>query len=217
MIAVLLCAPGSLDAELRQSVLYRRDVQRRWARNAAEAQGQASAKRPDIVVVDSALPGAATLVAELREDPRMQELPIVALAREELAELELIEAGASAVLRLPPSPDWDTRLFSLMKNVPVRREARVPISLHLTAEVPTAALVVNLSANGMRVLCLRRLQVGDDLHFSFHLPGRPDVIQGAAKVVRELEMNQYGIELVRVDGEGQRLIREFFETGSNAS
>jgi hypothetical protein len=104
-------------------------------------------------------------------------------------------------------------------QVPVRREPRVPIQLDLTAVVPVSipALVLNLSANGMRVLCLRRLRVGDNLQFSFLLPGHPEAIEGEAAVVRAVGEHQYGIEVTRLDEEGRRLIRRLFEPGSNAS
>jgi molecular chaperone DnaK len=208
----LLCAPESLEAELRQSVLYRRGMKRLWARSATEASDRASAERLDIVVVDSALPGAARLVAGLRETPGTSNLPIAALARDDLAELKLIQAGAHTILRLPSGPEWDDRLVSLMK-VPVRRQARVPVDLRLTAGVPIPALVLDLSAAGMRVLCLRSLRQGDQLQFSFSLPGRTDLIRGEGTVVRVEGRHQYGVELVRLEGEGQRLIREFFEPG----
>jgi len=216
MIVVLLCASESLDEELRQTVLYRHDVQRYWARDVGEARAHVTAMPPDIALVDSALPEAAGVVAALRDDPRTGKVPIVMIARGDPADEGLLEAGATVVLHLPPNREWDTRLVSLV-NAPVRREARVPINLHLTAEVPVPALVLNLSLSGMRVLCFRRLQVGDELHFSFCLPGRTEMIQGAATVVRVVGENQYGVELIQIEGEGRRLIQEFFEPGSNVS
>jgi CheY-like chemotaxis protein len=216
MIVVLLCAPDSLDTELRHSVLHRRDVQRLWAGTIAEARDRTSAEKPDIVLVDGALPDAAGLVAELRENRRTRRLPILGIARGDPTEEELLQAGVNWILRLPPDREWDNRLLGLM-NLRGRREARVSIKLDLTAGVPIPALVLNLSASGMRVLCLRRLEVGDEVHLSFRLPGRPEVIHGAARVVHVVAQNQYGVRLTRVEAEGRRLIQEFFDPGSNAS
>lgn len=220
MILALVCAPGPLDLELRDSVLYRRNVERRWARNAAQARAQAAADKPDIVVVDSMLPEAARLVAELRDDPLTRKVSIVALARGDFdpLELELIEAGANAILRLPPGPEWDDRLFRLV-HVPVRKETRLPIHLQMSAGfaaagAPIPALVLNLSVHGMLLLCPGPLQVGDDLVFAFRLPDRPGIIQGSATIVRQMGEHQYGIELTHVDGEGRRLIREFAESNA---
>ncbi len=218
MVVVILGDLGSLDAELCQTILHRRDVQLLWTRDVAEVRAHAEEAR--IVVVDGTLPDVSRIVAELREDASTRTLPIAVVARGdlgELGELQMIQAGADATLRLPPGPHWDRQLLGLMR-VPVRREPRVPIQLDLTAVVPVSvpALVLNLSANGMRVLCLRRLRVGDNLQFSFLLPGRPNAIRGEAAVVRVVGEHQYGIELTRLDEEGRGLIRELLESTSNA-
>ena len=62
------------------------------------------------------------------------------------SEVELLEAGANAILRLPAGPEWDERLPRLM-DVPVRREARFTVHFDVEAaagaEDPAAALAIN--------------------------------------------------------------------------
>ena len=62
------------------------------------------------------MPGAAAIVAALRQDPITRPTAIVALGRSEFGfdHLDLLEAGANAILPLPPGHDWDDRLMRLI-------------------------------------------------------------------------------------------------------
>jgi len=217
MIVALLCSPGPLDQELRQTVLFRRNVERLMAHNIAQARAQAAASRPDIIVVDHALPGASRLVGELREDPATRQISIAILARGDFdpSEVAFIQAGANAILRLPPDPDWDDRLARLL-HVPARKETRLPIHLQVTAGFGDAgdsfpAIILNLSIHGMLLQCSRRMAVGDDVHFAFGIPDRPGLVIGEGTVIRQVEQDQYGLELTQVEGEGRHAIRHFVE------
>ncbi len=221
MIVALVCAPGPLDHELQQTVLCRRNVERHLARNIAQARTQAAAAKPDIIVIDQALTEASRLVSELRDDPQTRKVSIAVLARGDFdaSDVELLQAGANAILRLPPGPEWDDRLFRLI-HVPVRKEARLPIHLQITAAFGGVgdsfpALILNLSIHGMLLLCSRPMRVGDDVHFAFQIPNRPGLIIGTGTVVRQVEEDQYGIELTHVDGDGRHLIRSFVEAGGS--
>ena len=79
-----------------------------------------------------AMPGAAAIVAALRQDPITRPTAIVALGRSEFGfdHLDLLEAGANAILPLPPGHDWDDRLMRLI-HVPVRRATRFPVDMAL--------------------------------------------------------------------------------------
>jgi len=222
MIVALLCTARSLD-ELRETVLYRRNVDRRMAHNVAQARVQAAASLPDIIVVDHQLPEATRLVSELRDDPITRRVSIAVLARGDFdtADVALLQAGANAILRLPPGPDWDDRLSRLI-HVPVRREARLPIHLQIAATFGSwsdtfPAVLVNLSIHGMLLLCTRPLQVGDDVHFAFQLPHQRGLVNGIGTVIRQVGSERYGVELTQVEGDGRRHIRTFVETESSAS
>ena len=200
----LICSLGSLDVELSATMLYRSNVERHAARTADEAKAEARRLQPAIV------PGAAELVKALRDDSATRRLSVVALARGDFvsSELGLLEAGVNAILRLPPSGDWDDRLFRLM-HVPVRREVRVPVRLQLDLGFGAhgehfAGTAFNLSVNGMLVETNYRLQVGDDLVFTVELPDGHGTVVGTATVVRQAAAAaQFGVELATVKGDGR--------------
>ena len=206
----LICSPGALDGELGATMLYRSDVERHAARTADEAKAAARRLQPAIVLVDRDMPGAAELVKALRDDSSTRRLSVVALARGDFAssELGLLEAGVNAILRLPPSGDWDDRLFRLV-HVPVRREVRVPVRLQLDLGFGAqgehfAATALNLSVNGMLIETNHPLQVGDDLVFTLELPDGHGTIVGTATVVRHASAAaQFGVELATVKGDGR--------------
>ena len=129
MTAVLICSHGDLDGDLGGTLLCREDIERQVTTKLEEAQMLAVAARPRLVVIDRDLPWAARIVSALREDPSTRGLSLVVMARGDFdpAEVELLEAGANAILRLPAGPEWDERLERLM-DVPGarRRGSRCP-------------------------------------------------------------------------------------------
>jgi CheY-like chemotaxis protein len=220
MPLALILSLDSLERELGETVLWRRNMERRMARTLDEAMQYAATERPDIIVVDHEFPGAAEAVAQLRQEERTRAISIVALARGDFdsSEIELISAGVNAILRLPPGGDWDDRLVRLI-HVPVRKEAR--LSLHLliqdSAETDEVlpALALNLSVNGMLVESGRALALGEDVHFAFHLPGSSGTVAGSGTVVRLADgSRRFGIELTHVEGDGRVRIKQFVESGS---
>lgn len=214
----LICSEGSLDGELGTTMLFRSNVERHAARTAEEAKALARRLKPEIVLVDRDLPRAAELVKQLRDDAETRRLSVVALARGDFAssELGLLEAGVNAVLRLPPTGDWDDRLFRLM-HVPVRREVRVPVHLQLDLGFGTtgetfAALALNLSMNGLLIESNHPLRVGDDLTFTLELPRGIGTVLGTAAVVRHASASgQYGVELTHVKGDGRVKLKRWVD------
>lgn len=219
MPVALILSLDPLESELGQTVLWGRSMERRLARSLDEARRHAAGRRPDIIVVDQRFPDAPAAVAALRQDGRTHAVSIVALARGDFdpAELELIQAGANAILRLPPGADWDDRLVRLI-HVPARREVRLAVHLILldrdeAGERVLAVLGLNLSVNGMLVEADRPLRIGEDVQFAFRLPGSPEVVAGSGTVVRESEESRFGIELTHVQGDGRVRIKRFVESG----
>jgi CheY-like chemotaxis protein len=223
MLVVLLCSPRALESELSQTVLWGQNVERRVARDREQARLLAAQGKPDIIVVDQDLDGAVRLVSAFREDPYTRRISIVALARGDFdpSELELLQAGATGLLRNPPGPDWDDRLVRLM-HVPQRRDGRFGVSLRLDAEFDLGgeafpANALNLSVNGILVVSSRLLKIGDDVHYAFQVPGDPVVIDGSGTVVRQgAEPLQYGIELTHVKGDGRVRIKRYVEAEGTA-
>jgi hypothetical protein len=217
MWVALICSRTPLEPELGRSVLWRDNVQRHVAHDRVEAMSVAQAVQPRVVVIDRDLPDAMDLVGAFRQDAVTRAISIVVFARGDfnVREVELLESGANAILRLPPGPDWDDRLFRLV-NVPVRRESRFRVHLQLAADSGGTgeifpATVYNLSVNGMLIGCPNSLGIGSDLAFAFRLPETGDVITGAGNVIRQAAGNQFGVELTHVAGAGRQLIRQFVE------
>jgi CheY-like chemotaxis protein len=218
-LTALIVAPQPLDAELADTVLWRKNVERYVAASAAEVRKLAARSRPDIIVLDKRLANAASVVAQIREDALTRNVSIVVLARGDFdpSEVAFLEAGANAILRLPPGPDWDDRLVRLI-HVPTRRATRIDVNLQIESgfgvageSMPVTAL--NLSVTGMLVESSQPLHVGDDLQFAFTLPGDTQLVSGTAIVVRQANAaNQYGVELTRVEGDGRMRIKRFVES-----
>ena len=215
MPVALICSQAELDAELGHTLLWRAGMERHVATRLEDARMMAVAAKPDIVIVDRELPRSDKLVAALREDPSTRGLSIVVAARGDFdpSEVELLEAGANAILRLPAGPEWDERLTRLM-DVPVRRDARFTVHFDVDAVRgvgdPAAALAVNLSMSGMLLESPIPLSVGDEIQLSFQIPESEAQVKAVARVVRLAGPSQYGVEFRRVDGEAaEAKLREF--------
>jgi len=215
-VRVLLCSEAPLDEELASTLLFRAGMERHVATASKDVLEAARRVKPQIVLVDRDLKGAPLAVKALRENAETRGTSVVVLARGDFAasEFELLEAGGNAVLRLPPSGDWDDRLFRLMQ-VPHRREARVGVSLQLdlglgaTGETFTAQ-ALNLSVNGMLIATGRPLQIGDDLTFALALREDGGLVRGGGTVVRQAEEPlRYGVELTQVAGDGRVQIKQY--------
>src|SRR5258708_6874433 len=155
MVSVLICTHSELEKDLGHTLLWRQDVDRHVATRLEEALMMALAAHPSIVVVDRDLPWAGRLVTALRGDPSTRGLSIAVVARGDFdpGEVELLESGANAILRLPLEFDSDERLERLI-NVPARKEARFAVSFRVDtyasdAGRPEPALALNLCQSAM--------------------------------------------------------------------
>ena len=216
MIRAALLAPRDLAPELGGTVLFRSNVERLPAAGPEEVRQLADAGRLDVVVVDSTLKDAPAMVAALRQDPITRAIAIVALGRSEFGfgHLELLEAGANAILPLPPGQDWDDRLMRLI-HVPVRKTIRFPVNLSvrggLRDGVSFPARVVNLSVHGLLLECRHPLRVGEDLRLVFEMPRGHGEIEAAGTVVRQALADRFGVELTHVEGDGRVRIKRYVE------
>jgi len=211
---ILICAPDPLSDDLHATAIWRDGNQRHLASSFEEAFVMAVAVRPDLIVVDRDLPRAGRLVENLRKDDTTRHVSIVVAARGEMADLELqlLEAGVNAVMRLPAGEEWDEQLSRLMR-VPPRRAARVPLRIQFegkTARIETVwGSVLNLSATGMLVEATGNLEVGADLDFRFQLPGSSEFIRGAGQIVREAKQDCYGVRFYGLEGAGAERVKAF--------
>ena len=190
MLSALICTHADLEADLGQTMLWRQDVDRHLV---------------------------GRLVTALREDPSTRGLSIVVIARGDFdpGEIELLESGANAVVRIPVDRGGDERLERLV-HVPVRKETRFSVSFHVDAfaagaGVPEPALALNLSQNGMLMEATSGLTVGEDVVLSFPLGDPPDV-RSHGRVVRMATATQFGIEFTDVAPELSTRLHRFLET-----
>jgi CheY-like chemotaxis protein len=216
VIRAALVATRDLGPELGGTVLFRSNVERLPVAEIGELLHLADEGPLDVVVIDSALPGAAAMVAALRQDPTTRSTAIVALGRSEFGfdHLQLLESGANAILPLPAGQDWDDRLMRLI-HVPARKTTRFPVNLSLQGGlrdgVSFAARVVNLSVHGLLLECRQALKVGEDLRMAFEMPRGHGPVEARGTVVRQALADRFGIELTHVEGDGRVRIKRYVE------
>jgi DNA-binding response OmpR family regulator len=218
VIRAVIVSAADLSFDLRETLLCRSNVERHGARSFADVRQLAAGGRPDVVVVDSALPGAAAVVAALRQDAATRSVAIVALARSEFSfgQLDLLDAGANAILPLPPGADWDDRLMRLV-HAPVRRATRLDVDIAveggMRGGLRLSGRALNLSVNGLLLDCQQALEVGDDLRLEFELPGHGPV-RASGTVIRLRPPQLCGVEITSVEGDGRVRIKRYVESGA---
>ena len=219
MPVVLICSPSDLSVELGGSAVWRDGMERLFAARQDEALTLLLAARPDLVLLDRDLPEAGSLVAAVRRDPSTRGTSLVVVARGDFepAEVELLEAGANAILRLPAGPEWDDRL-DRMFAVPIRRNARIPVCLEVAGETESGPATVlgtvrNLGARGMLLETTAPLEVGEDVDFSFRLDDGDEPVRGCGRVVRQAAPSRFGVEFYGLEGDGTERVRRFVAAG----
>jgi hypothetical protein len=212
MPLAMLCSEGPLT-ELTETVLGRPDVDRRFARTLDEVKRIARDARPDLAVIDGAFAGARDVVRGLRRYPR--QVSIVVIARDPAAgsRLELMEAGANAVLAPPPTPEWDEVLSRLLA-VPPRKHTRVPVYFETELRLPDRprvglGTILNLSIRGALIETEHPLRNGEPLEVRFRLPAPAAGVQAVARVRRLDAARRFGVEFERLEGSGRDAVSGF--------
>lgn len=214
MSKILICAPDPLTDDLHDTVIWRAGNERHVASKFEDAYVLAVAVHPDLILVERDLPRALRLVEDLRRDAATRAVSIAIAARGDLVDLELqlLQAGANAVIRLPAGQEWDERLSHLMQ-VPPRRATRVPVRLQFqgrTDRIETVwGAVLNLSVTGMLVEVTGALEVGTDLDFRVLLPDSAEHVRGTAQIVREGKKGRFGLHFYGLEGNGAVRVAEF--------
>jgi hypothetical protein len=100
--------------------------------------------------------------------------------------------------------------------VPVRKEARFPVSFDVEAAAngggAANALALNLSASGMLIETEVALSVQDDVQLAVGLPVSIDTLRIAAHVVRQATPSQFGLEFRSLGPLESRRIQGYLAT-----
>jgi CheY-like chemotaxis protein len=197
MAVVLICANRSLDRELQGTVLFRSGIEREIVRSVAEAQTRLNAGRVALLCLHRNVTGIENLIRNLRKSATLKRTSIVVFSEDDFdpSEVEVLEAGANAILRLPPGDDFDDRLGKLI-DVPFRRDVRIPVRLQVAATSGFGATVpvlgLNLSSSGILVESNHPLNMGDEVSVAFRFEETGEIFSATAHITRTAGPNRYG-------------------------
>ena len=216
MLTVLIAGRDIFIKELAGTPVWRDGLERVIANDVNQAATMAVAAKPALIVVDRDMARAEYLIQKLRGDAMTQHTSIVIIGAGGMHhdELGLLTAGANALLRLPPSAEWDETIERLL-SVPTRKQTRVGVTLAFEASFGTEHVegqILNLSLTGMLVECPAQLGIGDEIQFGLQLHGfetSTGEIRGTAKVVRFAGARRYGSEFTTFKDSGRELLRRF--------
>ncbi len=214
MLRALVCCADARKAEsdLGPTLLWRKEVLRRVVTR-ADAARSAVRELPRLMLVERDLPWAADLTRDVRgaETTRTTSIAVYAPPEFDPVEMELLQSGANAVLRLPVTRDWDKRLARLL-HVPPRQAVRVPMFVEVEGGVSrrtTLGSTLNLSETGLLVQA-PSLELHGEITFAFRLPGAVEPVRGRARVVRVgTDADSFGLEFSELEGDCLEAIRNF--------
>lgn len=213
MAVVLICANRSLDRELEGTVLFRSGVERETVRSAADVQTRLARGHVALLCVHRNVSGIENLIRALRKSPTLKRVSIVVFSEDDFdpSEVEVLEAGANAILRLPPGDDFDDRVGKLIE-VPSRRDVRIPVRLQVSASsgfgatVPVLAL--NLSSTGILLESNHPLSMGDEVSLAFRFEESGEIFSATAHITRTAGPNRYGATFETVN-RGEAALKTF--------
>ena len=209
MLRVLICSEVDLRPLLAPTLVGRQGIEVFRAQRFEDVRLLSATLGPQAILIDRDLPKVRELIERLRQEPSTRDRSLAVLAIGELqpVEIELLEAGANGIFRLPPDPGWNDRLSRLLK-VPVRQQARLLVRISAETQPESAAAILNLSAGGMLLATPLPLKVNDEVAFRFKLPDGTTV-QGAGRVAREATNTGFGVEFASLDEPSREAIRHF--------
>lgn len=212
MPSVLICSESDLSRVLAATLLGRGGIDTFKATRLQDAKLLARTTRPALVLLDRDLPRVREFLETFREEPatRTRSIAVLAHGDIEAAELELLELGANAILRLPPDVGWDDRLSKLLQ-VPLRQEARLQVQLAVETAAGAgvdALQALNLSVTGMLLESSAPLELFQELRFRFQLPDGSRIAAGG-RVIRQAGPGQYGVEFMDLEHDGKDAIDDY--------
>ncbi len=213
MAVVLICANRPLDRELQNTVLYRSGIQRELVKSVGEVQTRLTAGGVALLCLHREVAGVEALIRSIRRSPTLKRTSVAVFSEDDFdpSEVDVLDAGANAILRLPPGDDFDDRAGRLIA-VPARRDVRLPVRLEVAAHsgfgstVPVVAL--NLSPTGVLIESNRPLNMGDEVGLSLRFENSGALFSATAHITRTAGPNRYGARFTSIN-EGEEALKTF--------
>ena len=194
MPRVLIAAPPDLVAELDRSILKRSGVERVLALHPEHAFEAIRTSRPDLVILgETDGNDTCALLRRIRADPATRAASLAVISRlppSQSEEADLRRAGANVVLSAEMVPDMSEESVDQLLDVPLRREARVPVRFVVWSHVgpdnpPVEGRSLNVSVRGLLLQTPEPVDIGSKLELTFRLPDDDVEIRAVGKAVRE--------------------------------
>jgi hypothetical protein len=220
MAVVLICSTRSLERDLKETVLFRTGIDRETVRTAAEIQTRLERGGIALVCVHRNVSGTEAMLKAVRKSATLKKVSVVVLSEDDFdpSEVELLEAGANAILRLPPGDDFNERLSRLIE-VPARRDVRIPVRLQVAATSGFGAtlpvLALNLSSSGIMVESNHGLNMGDEISVALRFEDSGEIFSAIAHVTRIAGPNRYGAAFTTIT-KGEEALKTFLASTSLA-
>lgn len=220
MPRVLIAAPPDLVAALDRSILRRSGVESVVAPQPETAFETVRTARPDLVIIGDTTGGeTCALLRRIRADPATRNVQLAAISRfppSQAEETELRRAGANVVLTADLIPDMSEESIHQFLDVPLRREARVPVRFVVWSHVgpdnaPVEGESINVSVRGLLLQTPEAVDIGSKLELTFRLPGDELEIRAVGKAVREHPWGekQIGVEFLILRDAARDRIRAY--------
>ena len=221
---ILIADDVRLFQEIVKELLQPSQVRILTAQDGAAALAIAEREHPDLVIMDRNMPRMDGLAccAAFKENPALRNIPVILVSNME-------EDAMKEACRRTKCDDYmkkplDGRAFLDMvrRFIPVieRRSARIRCRLPVTVlleQVELTGVCEDLGTCGMYVACQGRAKEGSRITLTFTLPGSTNRIVAQGKVVwlngtenrpRSAASPGFGVEFLRITGEGLSLLRE---------
>ena len=220
MAVVLICSNRPLDRDLKDTVLFRSGIEREFVRSAADVQARVASGGVALVCLHRQMAGIEALIKALRRSPALKKISVIVLSEDDFdpSEVEVLEAGANAILRLPPADDFNERVGRLIE-VPARRDVRLPVRLQVSASAGFGAtvpvLAQNLSVSGILIESNHPLSMGDEISVALRFEESGEIFAATAHVTRTAGPNRYGARFDSIT-KGEEALKNFLASASLA-
>jgi CheY-like chemotaxis protein len=224
MDKILLVDDVKLLLEIQKGLLSSSRVKIFTAADGHEALAVTRNELPNLIVMDNHMPkmDGVTCCREIKADPQLQHIPVIMLSNE-LKDDEVDgfrAAGFSECLAKPiKAKQFLTTLKKYLPAIECRSQ-RVPVSLDvILLDSDTAAVCKSkdISLNGINIVSEIHPSPGDEVRFTFVLPGSDAQTEVRGKVAWSRRSGdagevapayEFGIEFIEITGKGIPFIRK---------